>query len=202
MSMFPFETLSDAYLVTAPLIPTQPAPKVEMVRIIATTDATALTFEPPQPGAPAVIAKAGQWVELANTAASFLVKGSAPILVVQYMEGQDAGGGSGDPAMALAVAKDQFRDTYLVHAPTNYEKSYANLVAPTGVDVTVDGAAVAGWQPIGASGYSATSIPLSNAGDGNHIAKAAQPFGITVYGYGQYTSYWYAGGSDLKKLHE
>ena len=26
------------------------------------------------------------------------------------------------------------------------------------------------------------------------------PFGITVYGYGQYTSYWYPGGLDLKDI--
>ena len=26
------------------------------------------------------------------------------------------------------------------------------------------------------------------------------PFGITVYGYGQYTSYWYPGGLNLTDL--
>ena len=26
------------------------------------------------------------------------------------------------------------------------------------------------------------------------------PFGITVYGYGQYTSYWYPGGLNLKTV--
>jgi hypothetical protein len=201
-SMFPFETLSNEYIVTPPLIPTQPAPKVEVVRIVATTDNTALTYDPPQPGAPAAIATAGQWVEIANTTASFAVTGSQPILVAQYMEGEEAGGGSGDPAMALAVAKDQFRDNYLFHAPTNYESSYCNIMAPTGVDVQVDGASIGGFQPIGNTGYSVSFVTLSNAGDGNHNAKASKPFGLTVYGYGQYTSYWYAGGSNLQKLHQ
>ncbi len=201
-SMFPYQTLSTTYLVTPPLIPTQPSPKVELVRIVATADNTTLTYDPPQPNAPAAIATAGQWVQIADTAASFSVTANQPILVAQYMEGQEAGGGSGDPAMALAVAKDQFRDSYLFHAPTNYDYSYANIVAPTGVDVTVDGASIGGFQPIGGSGYSVAFVTLSNAGDGNHNAKAAQPFGLTVYGYGQYTSYWYAGGSNLQKLHE
>jgi hypothetical protein len=200
-SMFPFETLSTSYLVTAPVIPTQPQPKVEIVRIIATTDNTNLTFDPPKPGAPASIAKAGSFAEIVNDAGSFQVTGDQPILVVQYMEGQDAGGGSGDPAMALAVAKDQFRGDYLVHAPTNYEKSYANIVAPTGVDVLVDGAPVQGFSPIGNSGFSGATVALSNGGDGNHTATSAKAFGIQVYGYGQYTSYWYAGGSNLTKLH-
>lgn len=201
-SIFPYETLSNAYLVTAPLVPNQGSPKVEMVRIVATVDATDLVFDPPQAGAPASIALAGQWIELASTAASFMVTGSQPILVVQYMEGQDAGGNSGDPAMALAVAKDQYRDSYLVHAPTNYESSYANIVAPAGVDVQVDGAVVGGFQPIGNTGYAVAFVPLSNAGDGNHNAKSSKPFGISVYGYGQYTSYWYAGGLNLEKLHQ
>lgn len=38
------------------------------------------------------------------------------------------------------------------------------------------------------------------AGDGNHSMSANDPFGITVYGYGQYTSYWYAGGLDLNDI--
>jgi hypothetical protein len=43
---------------------------------------------------------------------------------------------------------------------------------------------------------------LSNAGTGNHTADSADGFGISVYGYGQYTSYWYPGGSDLTVLHQ
>jgi hypothetical protein len=201
-SLFPYETLSTTYLVTPPLIPTQPAPKVELVRIVATTDNTTLTFDPPQPNAPASIAQAGQWVQLSDNAQSFSVTASQPILVAQYMEGQEAGGGSGDPAMALAVAKEQFRDSYLFHAPTNYDYSYCNIMAPTGVDVQVDGASVGPFTPIGGTGYSVAFVTLSNAGDGNHNAKSSKPFGLTVYGYGQYTSYWYAGGSNLQKLHE
>lgn len=38
---------------------------------------------------------------------------------------------------------------------------------------------------------------LSNAGDGNHVINGNQKFGIQVYGYGQFTSYWYPGGQNL-----
>lgn len=38
------------------------------------------------------------------------------------------------------------------------------------------------------------------AGDGNHMIQGNQAFGITVYGYGQYTSYWYPGGLDLNTI--
>ena len=43
---------------------------------------------------------------------------------------------------------------------------------------------------------------VSNAGNGNHTISSALGFGISVYGYGQYTSYWYPGGTNLTKLHE
>lgn len=204
-SMFPYETLANDYLVTAPLIPTGgQTPKVEMVRIVATQANTTLTYDPPQPGAPTAISQPGAWIEIANNAGDFQVSGDKPILVGQYMEGQDAGGGSGDPAMALVVTKSQYRSSYLFHAPTNYSTSYLNIIAPTGVAVTLDGAVVPAnaFKAIGGTGYSVARQPLSNAGSGNHVASAPMPFGVTVYGYGQYTSYWYPGGSDLAILHQ
>ena len=204
-TVFPEQTLANEYLVTAPLIPTGGnTPKVQMVRIVATAPNTTLTYEPPQAGAPASIAQAGGWVEIANTTASFRVTGNNPIMVVQYMEGQDAGGASGDPAMTFAVGTDQFRKSYLFHAPTNYQYSYANVVAPTGSSVTLDGTSIpmASFTPIGNTGFSVARVTLSNAGNGNHNITGTQDFGISVYGYGQYTSYWYPGGSNLTLLHD
>ena len=202
-SMFPYESLANDYIVAAPLIPTGGnTPKVEMVRIVATQPNTTLTYDPPQGGAPAAIGAAGAWVEIASSAKDFKISANQPIMVVQYMTGQDAGGNSGDPAMALAVATSQFRKSYLFHAPTNYETSYVNIIAPTGIPVNLDGAVVAGFTPIGGTGYSVARKSLSNAGTGNHTADSADGFGISVYGYGQYTSYWYPGGSDLTVLHQ
>jgi hypothetical protein len=202
-TIFPYETLGSKYLVTAPLIPTGgQVPKVEMVRVIATKPNTTLAYDPPQPNAPASIAQAGQWIELENNPSDFQITANEPIMVVQYMEGQDAGGNSGDPSMTTAVANDQFRDSYLFHAPTNYEYSYINIVAPTGTLVLLDGFNVPGFTPIGNTGYSVSRQPLSNAGNGNHVVTASKPVGISVYGYGQSTSYWYPGGSNLIQLHD
>lgn len=204
-TVFPEQTLSNTYLVTAPLIPTGGnTPKVEMVRIVATQPNTTLTYDPPQAGAPASIAQAGGWVELASTAADFQVTANQPILVAQYMEGQDAGGNSGDPAYTVAVGTEQFRKSYLFHAPTNYQYSYVNIVAPTGTPILLDGTAVAAasFTAIGNTGYSVARATLSNAGTGNHVISGTAEFGISVYGYGQYTSYWYTGGSNLTLLHD
>ena len=199
-SMFPYETLAKKYIVTPPLIPTGGnIPKAQMVRIVATEDDTNLTYDPPQP-APANIAKAGGYVEIEQTLADFEVSSDKKIIIAQTMLGQDAGGDSGDPAMALTVATEQFRKTYLFHAPINYETNYLNIVAPTDAKVTLDGAPVAGFKAIGATKFGVARLKLANNVDGNHDVKSDKPVGISVYGYGQYTSYWYPGGLDLTDI--
>jgi len=64
----------------------------------------------------------------------------------------------------------------------------------------LDGQPVTGFTPIGGSGFSVARVVLPNGLDGNHRATGSEPFGITVYGYGQYTSYWYPGGLDLEDI--
>jgi len=75
-----------------------------------------------------------------------------------------------------------------------------NVIAPQGALVTLDGAAVGGFLPIGGTGYNVARVLLSNAGNGNHSVLSDASVGITVYGYGQYTSYWYPGGLNLTDL--
>ena len=109
---------------------------------------------------------------------------------------------AGEDFARLAVATSQFRKSYLFHAPTNYDTSYVNIIALTGAAVNLDGQAVTGFTPIGGTGYSVARKSLSKAGTGNHTASSTEGFGISIYGYGQYTSYWYPGGSDLAVLHQ
>jgi hypothetical protein len=168
-----------------------------MVRVVATEDNTTLTYDPPQGGAPTMLANAGDVATINATSADFRISSEQKILVSEYMQGQAAGGNKGDPAMTLAVPVEQYRTNYLIHAPTNYTDSLANITAPTGASITVDGNAVNNWMAIGSTGYSVARVVLSNAGDGNHVINGDQEFGIQVYGYGQYTSYWYPGGQDL-----
>ena len=120
------------------------------------------------------------------------------------MVGQAYGGGgpTGDPAMAQAVAVEQYRTNYLFHAPTNYEANYVNVTAPTGATVILDGVAIpaAAFAAIGGTGYSLARRQLANTGTGNHSVTSGVAVGISVYGYGQYTSYWYPGGLNLTDL--
>jgi hypothetical protein len=199
--MLPIETLAKKYIVTPPLIPTGGnIPKAQMIRIIATEAATTLTYDPAQPGAPAMLANPGDWAEIAVNVNDFEIESDKKIMVAQYMQGQQAGGNSGDPAMALAVATEQYRTKYLVHAPIQYESNYVNITAPMGAAITLDGVAVGGFKAIGATGFGVARVKMGNNVDGNHDLLGDKAFGVSVYGYGQYTSYWYPGGLDLETL--
>ncbi len=196
-AMPPLETVGREYLVTAPLISTV-STKAQFVRIIATAPNTTMVYDPPQGGAPTSLTNAGDWVEIGPTSADFKITADQPVMVAQYMQGRAASGeDTGDPAMTLAVAVFQYRVSYLLHAPTNYDANYVNITAPTGSSVTLDGAAVSGWSTIGTSGYDIARVPLSNSGNGNHSIASNHPVGISVYGYGWATSYWYPGGLNL-----
>ena len=201
-SMFSVDALGRRYMITAPAVTSLPNGKVQTIRIIATQPNTMLTYTPPQAGAPTTIAAPGDFVEIPNSTAAFMVEGNEKILVAQYMSGQDAGGNTGDPAMALAVPVEQFRTSYLFHAPTNYESNYVDVTAPDGAMVMLDGAPLA-FTPIGTTGFGFVRVfPLTAgpANDGNHSITGSAAFGITVYGYGQYTSYWYPGGLNLTDI--
>jgi hypothetical protein len=204
--VFPLETLRNDYLVVRPY--NQNATPRNYVKLIGTQAGTTITTSPTGLGAPATLG-AGQ-VAFFEVQQDFRVTASAPIIVGQYMEGQNNFGGGcfdsqvnatcGDPAMTVAVATAQFRTTYQFVAPPTYGQNWVNVIAPNGAAVTIDGVAVPAGTAIGASGYWAQKVSLCvGACTGVHKAAGNVPFGISVYGYGQYTSYWYPGGLDLKR---
>ncbi len=201
-SMLSVDALGTTYVVNAPATFGAVDGKEEVVRIVATHDDTTLLYDPPVANAPTAIARAGEWIEIARHAGSFLVIANHKVLVAQYMEGEDAGGGQGDPSMTLAVPVEQFRTAYRFHAPTSYETNYLDVTAPNGAAVMLDGNALA-FKPLGGTGYQLARVtPLLSgpAHDGDHYIVSTMPFGISVYGYGQYTSFWYPGGLDLRDI--
>ena len=201
-SMISLDAMGKTYLVNSPALPTLPDGKITTTRIIATRGGTTLTYQPPLKNVPTEIANAGEFVEI-ETVESFMITASEKVLVAQYMQGQSQGGGAGDPSMALAVPIEQFRDDYLFHAPTNYTSNYVDVTAPVGAVVMLDGAPVELLE-IGKTGFGLARVQLDAGptGDGNHSIKSDDEFGISVYGYGQWTSYWYPGGLNLKDVVE
>jgi hypothetical protein len=68
--------------------------------------------------------------------------------------------------------------------------------------VVLDGEQLTGFVPIGGTGYGLRRVPGLSTGvaGGNHSITGDAKLGITVYGYGQFTSYWYPGGLNLGNI--
>lgn len=195
-SMFPMATLGTDYIVSAPWIKMNTV-KAVMTRIFAVDEGdTTLTYDPPNAGWPTTIFGRGSFIEI-DSDQSFKISADKRIMVAQYMKGQGAGGNTGDPAMTLAVPTVQYRNNYLFHAPVNYASNFVNVIAPSTEKVLLDGVEIAGFIPIGSTGYSTANVQLFGTNQGNYNITSTKPFFINVYGYGDYTSYWYPGGLNL-----
>jgi hypothetical protein len=103
----------------------------------------------------------------------------------------------GDPAMILALAPDQFMDTYVFLTPAAYLQDYVNVIAPlnTGMIVLDDEQLdLAALVPVGMSGFGVVRLQVP---DGVHRLWSDKPVGIIVYGYDNDVGYGYPGGMRL-----
>ena len=139
----------------------------------------------------------GDFIELPMSTNKYRVSATHKILVAQFMVGQDAGYGTSDPAMVLAVPSIQYRQEYLIYAQPFWKANWVDIIAPKAAKLTVDGAPIQNLIPIGTTDYGLAHVKLVNNADGNHTLKADLEFGIGVYGVLDYGSYWYPGGLDL-----
>ena len=197
-SMLPLETLSADYVLTAPASFNGDAPRPPIVRLIATQANTEITFNPPiHP--PHTLAQVGDFLELPSVAGSFALHANHRVLATQYMRGQTLDG-LGDPSMAMAVPVEQYRRDYLFYAPPSYQASFVNVVAPIGAKIDLDEFRIIDFEPLSGTGWMVARVKLSEGSQGSHHIVGDQPFGITVYGYGDFTSYWYPGGLNLEEV--
>ena len=183
---------SNAYVV-APLDELGVTPRPQRVRIIALHEDTSLVYDPPQNGAPTEIVNAGDYVEIPATAESFTVAGTRRILVTQTMLSENAVNGPSDPAMHVAVGGNAFvSESHRFHAPTDYAASFVNIIVNSiEAEIFVDGALVGDLMPLDSSGYAFARVKLDNVGDGSHTVDSTHGTAVSVYGYGQYGSYWF-----------
>lgn len=187
-------------------------PEPDIWRVIAAEDDTRIQTDPPISGIHDTFLDAGQWKQFAARE-DFEIIGDKPIQLAQYMvganwlgiprlcnQGADAFNptGIGDPAMAIAVPVDQFRDNYIVHTPADYIEDYLNVIVPIGEDVMLNGEPIpaSNWEVVGEMNrYEVATISVEA---GFHTLDADVPFGVVGYGYDCHVSYAYPGGLDLE----
>lgn len=196
-------------------------------RILASKDGTKVITSPPQGQTQNL--NRGQWIEI-KSKQHFTIDATEPVMVAQLLAssfevasstfpqlcsgsgqsncpgGHTCVSGScepiGDPAMILAAPVQQFRKEYTFLAPNKYLQDYANVIAPTGVDVLLDDTSILSkLKPVGATGWSVAQLPIA---DGVHTIRSADEsaIGIIVYGYDDDVSYGYTGGMSLEKINQ
>ncbi len=209
-SQMPVESLGTELHVTAPQavasIDTSTSTADPMVvRILSASDDNEIEFDPPSVHAPVTLA-AGAWLEIGPTEVDFLVKGTGKLMVAEYLLGEHGDFSPepnpkrvGDPSVSLAIPKEQFRKDYTFLAPETYSYNFVNVIAPSGVSVSIDGMPISAdeFQPIGQSG---DAIARHQLPGGTHTIESNEPVGVVSYGYGRYTSYMYPAGLDLATI--
>jgi hypothetical protein len=199
----PLQTLGLAYE-SAPLRePGRDEPN--LLRVIAATDGTTVTIEPPQRGIATLTLDAGEYGELIVDDA-IQIEGDHPIEVVQLMIGQqwspiESRADRGDPDMTTLVPREQHRSSYVFATPSSYRpvvngQSYLLITRPIGLALLLDEVAVdTAWATVGDREVGVVAVP-----GGTHRISGAEAFGVIVYGVGSYTSYSYPAGLDLRLL--
>lgn len=202
-AMLPAETLGTDYLVTFPAAPASQSPHV--VRILPVADDTTLEFDHVLPGLDGLSVSrspAQGPLQLTRVAEDFRVRANKPILVTHYLQGRTSvDSGAGDPSMAVAVPRAQYRDNYIFSVSRTYDFNFVNVVAPGDATVLLDGEALpeSAFAEIGTTGYRVARHELRKDREVFRM-QGTRPFGIVVYGYGVFTSYMYPGGLDLRKI--
>jgi hypothetical protein len=170
-------------------------------RVVSGGDNNMIAFDPPAVAMGKTMNK-GEYMEF-TARNGFLVTGSAPLAVGQYMVGENftaQGTTVGDPSLGLGVPVEQYRTTYDFITPDTYTKSYVNIIAPPGIHLLLDGNDPAAmWNAIGTSNLSFTQLELK-PGAHHVVSTDSLTFGIVVSGIANYTSYLYVGGQNLNQI--
>ena len=201
--VIPTESLGKDYILTL-LSVEQGVALPYRLRIQATTDGTVLTFDPAIHNA--VTINSGEVLEIEQVDVNLRVSSTVPFAATQYTYGWGAWAALrglstyfGGPSQLAAVPVSQFRSSYVFAASAFYDNAFVAVVAPTGSVVMLDGEPISSdsFVAVGASGMSVGRQTLDPTA-GVHTIRSDTPFGIVVYGHGQYASYAYSGGLDLR----
>jgi IgGFc binding protein len=203
--MFPTSTWGKTFAIARSQVRLTQKPERDVLRILAQTDGTTVTFDPTPAVGTCGTLNAGQFCEV-EISADTAVTGSEPILVGHYLTSaiwQDAllssSVGSGDPSQSIAVPTEQYRSSYAILIPSQYDASYVSLVVGQGGSAMIDGNDVTS-QLTGFAGGTFLGGRIAVTAGAHQIQCSAGGCGVEVYGYSDAVSFMVAGGLDLKQI--
>ena len=192
-------------------------------RLVGAVKGTSLVWSPKKPvGAPDTL-ELGQVAEF-NDPGPFTVRSQDedhPFYAAAYMTGGEAFGGAGDPEWVNLIPSAQYQRRYIFFTDPTYSETELVVVrhevdgafAPVNLDCVGD---LVAWKPLG-DGLEWTRVQLvtgnfkkvGNCANGRHTISSANPFGVTVWGWGsgeskllytKYVSYAYPAGATIRPI--
>lgn len=201
-AMLPVSQLGTEYVLAAPVLANPPTERrSQVVRVIATEADTALSYDPPQPGAPTAIAGPGEFIELPPSAEHLVLVSDKPVLVAQYMVGTQFDDYPTDPSLLATLPVARWHTSHYVHALPEWLPLDIDILAPTGATVTVDGMPVTDFEDVGNSPYQVAHVRFDDD-PGLAEIESDQPIAVNVYATSSNTpstSYWHSAGGSLAR---
>ncbi len=197
--LLPNETWGREYVVSA--LRDRGATTASPVRIVSRVDGNTLTFDPPEVHA-GVTLGAGQVLDL-STSRHFVVRGTGPLLPVQFMSGQGYDLRlAGDPGRwSWRCRWSNTAPRMISTVPSTYVSNFINVVTTRGPGAPGDGRpGRCGVRPPTWAGSPCTRMPIA-PGDHHLQSPGGQGIGLKVYGVAPYTSYMCPGGLDPPAHH-
>ena len=165
----------------------------DVVRIVASENGTAVTVN----GVPQGTLNAGEFKEIRITTGSDVVA-DKPVLVAQYLVGQNEAGTNTDPAMTIVPGKDQWLKNYVFATPSGtaaFPTDYMSIIIPG----TALGSLKFNGVPVsptcvmfGVLCYADIDVSTQT---GPLTVSADEVFQLLLSGYDNYDSYFTYGGA-------
>jgi hypothetical protein len=179
-SLASVDHLGDHYVVPVPSHPLAGVPPGgHSVFFVGAFDGTDLVYAPaPPPGTPLHLG-AGAFVDVGLVTSDFDVQATRPFVL--------------DASFGTPQDTSEFGTQCLFLAPPGYDRAIADVVAPLGADLVLDGVKSAVVPtPIPGTGFATHRLELGGGSGGPHLLTSVVPVGVQVMGYANAQSYYYA----------
>ena len=163
-------------------------------RIIAAEDNTNITVN----ATPIPTLNKGQAVQFLSGVSQQILS-NKPVFVAQYANGMTFDYKTGDPFMMNIISVDQYINNSKIIIPTGYSFNYLTIITPNSAinNILLDGSNInpSFFSSIGTSGYAGARISIM---PGMHTITSSDNFGVWAYGFRDYESYGYPGGTGIQ----
>ncbi|MCH2108483.1 MAG: IgGFc-binding protein [Polyangiaceae bacterium] len=196
----PAESLGRRYIVTPPTGPTG-RPIKYALQFTGNEDDTEFYYRGDAPSELPKKMDAGDFEFFPSLDETFEVIASHSFSLTIFLRGGERQRDENtDPSQSIAIPIEQFRKKYIFLAPEDYKSIYADIIAPVGTTISLDGDELTTTrEEISCSEYEGLRV-LLRGNDGIHRIEASAPIGVQVVAHALYTSFMFPGGLNVTEI--